>query len=274
MARIKVFIVTYNRPELLDRLLCSIENSDLADNGGEVYIINNYGKLRLPKFKSVKILDNVCQPDFADGHLARNWNQALILGFKNLITPDADIVVCLQDDTVVQPNFTSTLIEQHKRFAFISAGAGDELHSYTRQAVVHIGLWDERFNSIYHQEGDYFLRAMRQNKRGIIEVSINDNQHKRLWNELSVNPLMPTVCAHVRGDQRIEAHSSIHAYNQSLIIKKWGAIVEKKYLIKWEAGSSDWWDSLPDMQIEDFPLYPYFMGIPAVMTYLISREFK
>ena len=92
-------MVTYKGHKRLDPTLTSIFDSDLVNHDYEINIINNHTDIRLPeRFKDkVNVLHNVLRPDWSSGHLSRNWNQALVNGFKSLTEPDCDVVVCSQD---------------------------------------------------------------------------------------------------------------------------------------------------------------------------------
>lgn len=178
--RIKIYILTFNDEVHLNTGLSSMFASNDIWPGidAEIYIINNHTNFTLwPGFQNkVRVLHNVLQPDFGLGHPTRNWNQALMHGFKNLNNPDADLVICVQDDTVYSPGWLKQLIKAHKElgYEFIACGHGDNLCSYTPLAVKKIGLWDERFCSLHYGEHDYLLRAAMHlgNK-----ASCNDNVH-------------------------------------------------------------------------------------------------
>jgi hypothetical protein len=146
-----------------------------------INVINNHSEFFLePKYeKAVTVLHNNLRPNFSLGHLARNWNQALLHGFQDLRNPASDIVVTAQDDVIFKSNWLPTLLDLHRRFSFITMGGGDAFCSYLPEAVRKIGMWDERFCSIGYQEGDYFLRALIYNREN---SSINDIQHGRVHN--------------------------------------------------------------------------------------------
>jgi hypothetical protein len=180
---IKIFIVTYNNPEDLNSNVDSLLCSDILDYPHEIYIINNHSNFEL-LFKVTGVLHNNVRPDFSTGHLARNWNQAIINGFGSLSSPQSDVVVAVQDDVLFKPQWASYILEQHKTYSFITAGVGDAFCSYTPEAIKKIGLWDERFCNIGYQEADYFLRALIYNKD---KSSINDIAHNRTLNELPYN---------------------------------------------------------------------------------------
>jgi len=214
----KLFIVTYDNPTALHDNLTSLFQSDYQ---GEVVIINNHSHFVLPdQFKDkVNVLHNQTRADFSTGHLARNWNQSLILGFQRLSQPDADLVIHVQDDTSFQPKFFSHLLELHKQYSFIACGLGDHLCSYTPEAVKKIGIWDERFCNIGYQEADYYIRAAIYNREA---SSINDGFHGRVLNPIS----LPIINRKAYGCNMTKARAQsmqYHAISKQFFIHKWGS---------------------------------------------------
>tara|TARA_Y100000034_G_C6818051_1_gene368204 strand:- start:18 stop:908 length:891 start_codon:yes stop_codon:yes gene_type:complete len=177
MRKMKVYIVTYKRSDILNDTLEKLFDSDFSNlENTEVNIINNHTSFQLdPKFESkVRVLHNVLRPDWSNGNLAENWNQALLDGFRDLSNPDAEFVVTLQNDTSVHPNWCSNLLKMHKKFNFIVGRFGDNLVSYTPEAVKKIGIWDENFFGVQYKEADYWIRALIFNKE---RSCINDTLH-------------------------------------------------------------------------------------------------
>jgi hypothetical protein len=165
--KIKIYILTYDSEYHINDNLDSLFSSDL-NHDLEINIINNHtnlkineeNKKRLNDFGRYRILNNVMQCDWSWGYTTRNWNQALILGFKSLKNPECDLVVCAQDDTNYYEDWVQVLKDRHAEgLEFIACGVGDCLCSYTPNAVKSIGLWDERFCTLNWSEHDYFLRA-------------------------------------------------------------------------------------------------------------------
>lgn len=164
--KIRQYIVTYDNAPMLHRCLESIFDglSEEETRDLELYIINNHSRFELDdRFTNrVTVLHNTLRPDFSTGHLARNWNQALIHGFENLQNPACDIVITTQNDAMFKPHYVTTVCRLHQTYDFIQYGIeGDAVISYTPTAVKRIGLWDERFCNIGYQEVDYFYRAIR-----------------------------------------------------------------------------------------------------------------
>ena len=103
----------------------------------EVTIINNHSEFELnDEFKDkVVVLHNNTRPDWDTGNLARNWNEALLHGFKNLNEPDAKIVVTMQNDIVLDPNWATNLLKMHQKYTFVTGQLGDNIVSYLPEAV-------------------------------------------------------------------------------------------------------------------------------------------
>ena len=182
MRKMKIYIVTYKRHDVLNQLVENLYNSDFSELGNtEFNIINNHTNfLLMEKNKTrVNVLHNMCRPDWSGANLGENWNQALIHGFKSLRNPDAEHVVTLQNDCVLDPNWCSNLMKMHEKYNFVAGEFGDNIVSYTPESVRNIGLWDENFVGGGHREADYYLRALYFNKKKSL---INDTMHGRVWN--------------------------------------------------------------------------------------------
>ena len=184
--KIKVYLVTYKGHKRLKPTLSSLFASDLMNYDYEINIINNHTDIRLPEeFKGkVCVIHNTLRPDWSSGHLSRNWNQAIINGFKSLADPDCDVIVCSQDDSLFKKDWASRLLELHQKYSFVHNGHGDQFHSYTPESVKRVGLWDERFCGISRQAADYFWRCVMYNKEG---STIQDSVHQRVLNPITNN---------------------------------------------------------------------------------------
>lgn len=228
--KIELFILTYNDPETVDAHLKNLFSTDLSGHTVNITIINNHTNFSLNEeyVGRVSVIHNRLQPDWSTGFTSRNWNQALVLGFKDLNNPACDLVICAQDDTEYHHGWLPWLVEQHsKGLDFIALGVGDNLCSYTVQGVKDVGLWDERFCVLHWSEADYFLKAFLYLGT---RCSINDITHgtNYTWNRI------PTDVEMVRrplGQSSLKLHLSserhtIHAYQQTyarnLFVAKWG----------------------------------------------------
>ena len=257
MNKIKHYIVTYDNSHMLNLALESIFPmfEKYTKNEYQVYIINNHSNFSVnPKFEPfITILHNALRPDFSTGHLARNWNEALVNGFVDLDNPDCDIVITSQNDCVFNDNFISNLIELHKKYSFIQFGAGDNFVSYTVESVKKVGLWDERFCNIGYQEADYFLRQLLYNTD---LCSINDYRHRRVHNSELNSITKHIISGHDRGEISHMESKKYHNISKEIYIKKWG---HTPIILKTD---NDWWNinKLKNLSplVDSYIFYPYF----------------
>lgn len=214
--KIKQYIVTYNNNKLLNKCLESMSGVT-----HEIFIIDNFGNCEIENFNlNVTIIKNELRPKFSTGHLSKDWNAGLVNGFQNLNNPDADIVILNQNDTIFKKNYIDKLIELHNKFDFIQMGSGDEMMSFTPNAVKQVGLFDERFCNIGFQEADYFLRCLLYNKD---RSSINDIQHDRIINSLDMDDIVleNTICGHNREDIHTMNSAKYHINSHVMFNFKW-----------------------------------------------------
>ena len=260
--KIKIYIVTYKNDKALNRNLDSLYQSDIVNHDYEITIINNHTDFQADIDRpNLRVVHNTVRPDFSTGHLSRDWNFALIDGFKDLNNPDCDIVVACQNDTVFFPNWASYIVEKHKKdYSFIQFGNGDNFMSWTPAGASVIGLWDERFCNIGYQEGDYFLRAVLLNNKN---TSINDwrrepgylkpgkRSHEREHNPIE-NKVVDVWFSQDEGNK--EAHKES---------KKFHNISREVFRQKWEGFNSVHWPSDKNLMpkrptLNSFIYYPYF----------------
>ena len=182
MKKIKIFISTYKRSDVLNELLENIFTSDFKNyENTEVNIINNHSNFHMDKKYEgmVNVFHNMCRPDWSCGNLGQTWNQAIVLGFKNLRNPDAKFLITLQNDCVLHKNWCSNLLKMHEKYDFVTGEYGDNIISYKVNTIKTVGLWDENYPGVAHKEADYFLRALFFMKNRCL---INDKMHKRVYN--------------------------------------------------------------------------------------------
>jgi len=245
----RVFIVVHKNRQLLYELLASIDKSDINQYSHEIVVINNYGALKL-KSPVIRVIDNQARPDFSFGHLARDWNAALINGFQDLLIPKSRVVVALQGDTKVKGNFATQLWSYHKEegLVLVQSGAGDEAISYTADAVKNIGIWDEHFCSIHFQAADYLLRAVISVPD---RVSISDYLHSRVHNPREPFTQKATT-GQMRGE-RIDYHLALGHLNRDYFSLKWGDLRPSA----WPVNCSLLWHDRKPAVLQHF-YYPYF----------------
>lgn len=245
--KVKLYIVTYKRPDDLRTTLSDIFNSDIVEHDVEVYIANNHTEFYIDDeyVDKVTVLHNVFRPDHSTGHLSRNYNEIFLHGIQDLTSPDCDLLIHTHDDNTFQPNWFSQLLEYHKTYDFITFSQGCGLCSYLPRAVKSIGMWDERFCTIGYHEGDYFLRALRTLKD---KVSINDPHQGREFNPL------PHIVTKKSGTGQNFAHQqSFNNYSvcRNLWELKWPGLKDGGW-------SQEFYHNVPKPAIPTYILYPYF----------------
>ena len=265
--KIKVYFVTYDNDLELNKTLKSFEKSGIKNYDYEITVVNNYKDVSVLLEDinlSVKVVNNNTRPTFSTGHLARNWNECLIDGFRDVDNPDSDIVILSQNDVEYNEDIIDTLVEYHKTYSFISAGCGDAFHSYTVDAIKSVGLWDERYCNIGWQDCDYFLRQMIYNRES---SSVNDPLHHRVHNKIDFNFVeIEKHSGFVRNDIHHLTSMKFHETSMSVFIKKWGKGIPG---IRWEAAMDQYEGPIkfrtaleitPDIVVKSpqWIMYPFF----------------
>lgn len=249
---IKAYMVTYRNPECvnnnLESLFDTFQTEQNVPEGTrlDITIINNHSSFTLAdKFKKyVEVIDNM-RIDESCGHLARDWNYALIDGFRSLKKPAVDQVICFHDDVIWLDKWLEKLYAIHQSHSLYMGDFGCTLHSYTPHAVKRIGLWDERFCNIAYHEADYQLRARLYNSQ---MSSINDYEQGRVWNPTEIIAQHPPH----NEDKRTAANESLnyHPVSRKVFEKKW-----RRYPERWNEQKGE-----PPKQpfIDSYMFYPYF----------------
>lgn len=266
MKNLKVYIATYRRNEILNQTLNRLFNETNFGSipNTEVTIINNHSEFKLEEaFKNkVKVLHNETRPDWDCGNLAKNWNEALIHGFKDLNNPDAKIVTTMQNDIVLEPEWATNILKLHNKYTFVTGQLGDNIVSYRPEAIKKIGMWDERFLTPANKEADYYIRALIYNKE---KSMINDKVHKRLLNNKDALPL--DTSEYRGGDEDWRAIKAtddakeIWFHTSQIFYWKWKDTWEKQpsyygWLVDWDKKFIDNPPSCP--KVPSFVQYYYF----------------
>ena len=221
---IKIFLVTYRNNHVLNIALKSLSASDIRKYDHEVTIVNNDRSHEVAvdadlRGINIDFWSNCTRPPFSTGHLARNWNESIINGVVDLHAPQCDYLMCCQNDVQFKSNAFGSLMAHMKGHDFISYGAGDACHLHTAASLRKVGLFDERFCNIGHQETDYFLRQFLYNRLG---CSINDYHHGHTWNVLNDNILIDTATGWARREPTHIESMRYHSIAIATFTIKWG----------------------------------------------------
>jgi len=253
--KIKIFITTYNNIDDVNNCVKSLLDSDVTKENYEINVLNNHTNF-ICHYPLVKVYNNQTRPDFSTGHLSRTWNQCIINGFKDISSPDCDILVTLQDDVILKPNWFSLILPHIQKYSFMEVGGGDIMCVYTPKAIYNVGLWDERFCNIGYQEADYFLRQLVYNPD---IVSINDYCHSRVH-----NPIYASSRAREIDNEflRVPAKNSTRVANSNLSLAYHGHS-ENMFRSKWSVPPENWnvesiLNNIKTPNVNSYVLYPYF----------------
>lgn len=156
---LSIWIITYNRPDSINRAVSDFLNS--TPETAPINIISNHSKLELRRDygSRVKVWVNTLRPDESWGYLARNWNQCLYLGLK-----DHEWVLCSQDDVHIKPGWLE-LVQKNPRYSFYTAPFFDMAFLVNREAFKRVGWFDERFLCVDLQDNDYLRRVYQRLER-------------------------------------------------------------------------------------------------------------
>lgn len=264
--KIKIFIVTYNNEEMINRCLNSLYTNinNVSNHEIIINVINNHSNFSMLDEYSSKtdlhVINNEARPDFSTGHLARNWNQCILHGIKDMRNPDCDVLILAQNDCQFLPNFLENIIEYLCVYDYMTFGVGDEVQVITLTSLNKIGMFDERFCNIGYHAEDYFMRAVLLNHE---KTSINDHGHNRLHNPIFNNVVFePPHLPHnaVKNNLQIEYHEDSRIYHQisfSVLISKWGDDVGSQSVFD-EAVLSMKNNRCTRIAPKQYMYYPYF----------------
>ena len=252
MRKTNIYIVTYKNKDMLHQnlslLFKTLSNSvDMSKNDIKFHIINNHSEFYIaPEFEPyITIFHNYLRPDWSCGHLSRDYNAALMHGFKDLNNPAIDQLITVHDDVSYHDNWFNDLQDLHNTYDFYAGDYGCSMVSYTVDAVKNIGIWDERFCNIGFHEADMFLRAKIYYPE---KSTINDHNGKRLHNPTKVLFNHPPS----NNDKLINALSS----------ENYHPIPRLAFADKWDVYPEDWAKRLSVIPtkplINQHMFYPYF----------------
>lgn len=265
MVKIHVFAVRYKEyPGIFIKRFYS--DTSVYSSGIGLTIINNYGYLEQDDSR-VTVINNLLRPDFSTGHLSRNWNEAIINGFRDLEAPDVDYVICVQIDAILGDTWYQKLLAiltKHPNLEYLALGEGDEFQVFTPQVIKTVGLYDERFCNIGYQEADYF-RRIRISKP--LNAVILDYKHGRVLNNIGLDESMVKgIIVQNPSKEMNDSHrlSMVH-HRQSLKVfhYKWGRDTDPEH---WTSTVID-----PGSNYgKEFRYYPYFENKIDPRIYVIQ----
>lgn len=148
----QVWILTFNRPHALNRLI-----HHFGFMGYKVNIFSNHPKVQLLEQNRQhvdKIIVNTLNCEESNSWCARSWNTIYMKGFA-----EDNELVCIQDDTDIGPGFRTWIEQVSQKYDFIWGPAGDQFHFIRKNILQWVGWWDERYIGCYAGDADYLKRV-------------------------------------------------------------------------------------------------------------------
>ena len=183
--KIKIYIVTYKKNEVLNKNLESLYSGAKYFNDFDVTVIANHPDIIIHEENmrdNLKVILNTTRMPNSWGYLSRDWNFCILDAFKTWKNEDnIDWIILAQNDVVWLDGWDD-FVRNNKDYDFISQPSGDQAMILNINTIRKVGFFDERFTSIHCQEFDYFIRAI---KNLGIRCSINDDH----WNVKPFNSI-------------------------------------------------------------------------------------
>lgn len=258
MTDIKTWILTFDRPHALNRLI-----ETLGKQGTKCSVFSNHPKVQILNSNKEYVEDvvvNTLNSTHSNSWCARSWNSIMIRSMGSTATK----LALIQDDTFVSPTYVSWLDEQSKKYDFMWGPGGDQWQYLTFDVLKNTGYWDERYIGCYCGDADYLRRVWM------------NNDHKRI----SVEEAHPWGFYHNESGIRQNVLTEMHIKmcdpnyeNQHWQLEKGGnptiKASDKHFFDKWGFTLGDGNpvinSALPKM-IDEIDWYPWFTKIHGVKT--------
>lgn len=220
--KIKVYIVTYKKNEVLNENLRTLWNATKHPENIEVTILANHPDVKISeqnKRKNLKVIVNTTRMPHSWGNLARDWNFCILDCFGNKDNPNnIDWCVLAQNDVTWIEGWDEWL-SNNTLYDIVTQPTGDQSISLNIKAVNKVGFFDERLTTLHFHEIDYFIRCIL--KLGD-RASINDNHEKHNLSNCLVGNVITNTTANGIEEEETLHNSSNWQESKDFISKKWG----------------------------------------------------
>lgn len=252
--KIKVYIVTYKKNDVLNENLRTLWASTKNPKNIEVTVLANHPDVKIDrknKRKNLKVIINNTRMPHAWGNLAKDWNFCILDCFKSSENPDnVDWCVLAQNDATWIDGWDEWLMK-NSLYDVVTQPTGDQSVSLNINTINKVGFFDERFTTLHFHEIDYFIRCILLLGS---RASINDDHKSHNLSNCSVgNVITNTTHYGIQTDETL--HNSKN-WNESkeFICKKWSVdiiSIDSDYIIKHK-------DELIKRALDEINWYPFF----------------
>lgn len=165
----QVWILTFNRPEALNRLV-----KHFGEQGLKVNIFSNHPKVMLERYSADnyinQVIVNTLNSEESNSWCARSWNTIMMKAFES----DEEAIL-IQDDTDIDVGFVNWINEAKQKYDFIWGPAGDQFFFIRKSVLQKVGFWDERYIGCYCGDADFVKRVYMEYDRSRISVVDSHN---------------------------------------------------------------------------------------------------
>ena len=164
MAENKTWILTFDRPHALNRLIESLGRQGIRSS-----VFSNHPKVQLLNSNRQyvdEVVVNSLNATASNSWCARSWNSIMIRAWNANVSG----LTLFQDDTFISDNYGKWMEEQTQKYDFMWGPGGDQWHYLTFDAFRKTGYWDERFIGCYCGDADYMRRVWLNNDPARISV--------------------------------------------------------------------------------------------------------
>lgn len=255
MMKIKVYIVTYKKNDVLNENLRTLWNATKHPENIDVTILANHPDVEIYKTnkrKNLKVVINNTRMPHAWGNLAKDWNFCILDCFRNKENPDnIDWCVLAQNDVTWIDGWDEWL-KNNKLFDFVSQPTGDQSISLNINAVNKVGFFDERLTTLHFHEIDYFIRCiLRLGDR----ASINDNHEIHNLSNCPVGNIITNTTSYGIQEDETLHNSKNWEESKNFICSKWGLDIlniDRNYILEHKAELLS-----RDFEINWYPFWNY-----------------
>ena len=164
-----VWILTFNRPEALNRLIGNLNGCGFTN----INVFNNYPFPLSPTLTEANqervnhVTTNYLNAPESNSWCARSWNSIYIKAFHE---QQAKKLICIQDDCNVSSDFGKWLIDGSQKYDFIWGPAGDQFFYLTLDILKTVGFFDENFQGCYGQDSDMLRRVFHRYDKSKLSI--------------------------------------------------------------------------------------------------------
>ncbi len=230
MSECPVWILTWKRPDCLNRLIRQLYNEGFTN----INIMSNHPELLVEDDLISKniinnaVINTLTEPE-SNSWCTRSWNSIALKAFKS-----GEECMFFQDDTTINPGFGDWFRSVSKKYDLLWGPAGDQWFYFTKTVFANAGYFDERFISCFCGDCDWLRRAYHRNDKS--KLCIEDTHdwgiiHNPCGVRQFVNHGYGRRGSHLDNHWEAIKHGYLGrlvTYTEGLYYQKWGRKMQEK----------------------------------------------